>query len=138
MEDLKGMRKLYRKGNGQGRNYRHRLNSWSYYELQRQVEYKARWEGIPVYYVAAWGTSSRCSTCGGRTSQSPNGPRLLCCQTCRSTFDRDENAARNILAKGGLRFGPDGPPGEAMVAERVQAKATPIRAVDGGKSIHEQ
>ncbi|HVC26809.1 MAG TPA: hypothetical protein VND40_01485 [Nitrososphaerales archaeon] len=35
MEDLKGIRRLYRKGNGQGRSYRHRLNSWSYYELQR-------------------------------------------------------------------------------------------------------
>jgi putative transposase len=136
MEDLKGIRKLYRKGNGQGRGYRHRLNSWSYYELQRQIEYKARWDGIPVYYVGAWGTSSKCSTCGGRTSRSPNGHRLVCCQTCRTTFDRDENAARNILAKGGLRFSPDGPPGEAMMAEREQAEATPIRTVDGGKSVH--
>ena len=64
--------------------------------------------------------------------------RLLCCQSCRTTFDRDENTTRNILAKGGLRFGPDGPPGEAMVAEREQEEATPIRAVDGGKSVHAQ
>jgi hypothetical protein len=42
------------------------------------------------------------------------------------------------LAKGGLRFGPDGPPGEAMVAEGGQEEATPIRAVDGGKSVHER
>jgi putative transposase len=136
MEDLKGIRRLYRRGNGQGRRYRYRLNSWSYYELQRQIEYKARWEGIPVYYVAARGTSSKCSICRGRTSQSPNGHRLLCCQNCRATFDRDENAAKNILAKGGLRFGPDGPPGEAMVAEREQKEATLIRPVDGGKSVH--
>jgi len=137
MEDLKGIRRRYRKGNGQRRNYRHRLNSWSYYELQRQITYKARWEGIPVYYVAARGTSSRCSICGGRTSKSPNGHRLLFCQSCRTTFDRDENAAKNILAKGALRFGANGPPGEAMVAEREQAEETPIRPVDGGKnSVH--
>ncbi len=137
LEDLKGMRRLYRKGNGQGRHYRHRLNSWSYYELQRQIEYKARWDGIPVYFVAARGTSSKCSICGGRTIQSPNGRRLLWCRNCRATLDRDENAAKNILAKGGLRFGPDGPPGEAMAAEREQTEATLIRPVDGGKSAHE-
>jgi putative transposase len=48
MEDLTGLRKLYRKGNGQGKNYRALLNSWYYRELQRQIEYKARWEGLPV------------------------------------------------------------------------------------------
>ena len=39
MEDLRGIRKLYRKGNGQGRSYRSRMNSWSYGELQRQIQY---------------------------------------------------------------------------------------------------
>jgi putative transposase len=34
MEKLTGMRKLYRKGNWQGRSYRARMNSWSYAELQ--------------------------------------------------------------------------------------------------------
>ncbi len=42
MEKLLGIRRLYRKGNGQGCEYRARMNSWSYAELQRQVEYKAR------------------------------------------------------------------------------------------------
>jgi putative transposase len=55
IEDLKGIRRLYRKGNGQGRNYRYRLNSWSYRELQRQIEYKARWEGIPVFLRGSQG-----------------------------------------------------------------------------------
>ncbi|MGI0075421.1 MAG: IS200/IS605 family accessory protein TnpB-related protein, partial [Nitrosotalea sp.] len=39
LEDLKGIRKLYRKGNGQRKKYRRRLNSWSFYELQRQIQY---------------------------------------------------------------------------------------------------
>ncbi|TMI52319.1 IS200/IS605 family element transposase accessory protein TnpB, partial [Candidatus Bathyarchaeota archaeon] len=51
MERLTGMRRLYRRGNGQSRNYRARMNSWSYGELQRQIEYKARWEGVRVVYV---------------------------------------------------------------------------------------
>ena len=33
MEDLKGIRRMYQKGNGQGTHYRSRLNSWSFYEL---------------------------------------------------------------------------------------------------------
>jgi len=41
LEKLTGIRKLYRRGNWQGRGYRGRMNSWSYYELQRQIEYKA-------------------------------------------------------------------------------------------------
>jgi putative transposase len=136
MEDLKGIKKMYRKGNGQGADHRSKMNSWSFAELQRQIEYKARWEGLTVIHVVARGTSSTCSICGGRTCQSPNGPRLLECMNCRMTFDRDENAARNILAKGALRFSANGPPGEAMVAEREQTPATPIRTVDGGKRVH--
>jgi putative transposase len=134
MEDLGGLRKLYRKGNGQGGDYRARLNSWSYYELQRQIVYKARWEGIPVVHVTARGTSVKCSMCGSRVY--PNGQRGLFCRKCDTTVDRDVNAARNISAKGALRFGANDPPGEAMVAEQEQMEETPIRAVDGGKSIH--
>ena len=114
MEKIKGIRKLYRKGNGQGNRYRGRINGWSYCEIQRQVEYKARWEGIPVVYVDAWGTSSRCSICGCKTYS--NEHRQLYCPKCNISVDRDVNAARNILARGGLRFGPDGRPVEAMVS----------------------
>jgi putative transposase len=113
MEDLRGIRKLYRKGNGQGRFYRGRMNSWSFYELQRQIEYKAQWEGLPVIYVRPYGTSSRCSMCGHRLSEEN---RTMKCQNCGLTIDRDVNAARNILALG-LRFRPVAQPVEAMVAE---------------------
>ena len=110
MENIEGIRRLYRKGNGQGTTYRARLNSWSFYELQRQIEYKARWEGVPVSYVAARGTSVNCSICGSRITTYPNGRRTLHCPRCDTSIDRDVNAARNILAKGGVRFTPDGPP----------------------------
>jgi putative transposase len=134
MEKLTGIRRLYQKGNGQSRNYRARMNSWSYGELQRQIEYKARWEGVKVIYVPARNTSKKCSICGYKTLESTQ--RRLWCPHCGTILDRDENAARN-LAVGGLRFSPNGPPGEAMVEEREPENATPILKVDGGKLSHQ-
>jgi putative transposase len=126
MEKLTGIRKLYRRGNGQGRSYRFRLNSWSFYELQRQIEYKAKWEGIPVIYVPPRKTSSTCAICGSEILECAG--RVVYCPQCRALVDRDVNAARNILARG-LRFGPVALPGEAMVPERGK----PIRKVDGSE-----
>jgi putative transposase len=128
MEDIRGLRKLYQRGNGQGKDYRARMNSWSYAELQRQIEYKARWEGLPVIYVSARGTSATCSTCGSKTY--PNGQRTLFCPKCGISMNRDENAAKNILERG-LRFGPFALPIEAMVEERSK----PILKVDGSELI---
>ena len=116
MEKLTGIRKLYRKGNWQGTSYRGIMNSWSYYELQRQVEYKARWEGIPVIYVNPRGTSVKCSICGSRMARKPEENRQLKCPSCGFTVDRDVNAAKNILARG-VRFAPVALPVEAMVQE---------------------
>ena len=98
VEDLKGIRKLYRKGNGQGRKYRSKLNSWSFYEFQRQLEYKSCWyNGIRVIKIKPNKTSSRCSICGAKVI--PEESRQIRCQ-CGHAEDRDINAARNILYKG--------------------------------------
>jgi len=128
MEKLTGIRKLYRKGNGQGRNYRARMNSWSYAELQRQIEYKARWLGLPVIPVPPRGTSSRCSICDHKMKAEEN--RMLRCPSCGYVVDRDVNAAKNILAKGALRFGAVAPAFEAMVQEPACAV---LLKVDAGE-----
>ena len=47
-EKLTLIRRLYQKGNGQGNNYRGKMNSWSFAEIKRQIKYKAEWEGIKV------------------------------------------------------------------------------------------
>jgi len=112
MENLKGIRKLYRKGNGQGRRYRGKMNSWSFYELQRQIEYKAKWEGIPVIYLSPRKTSSFCAICGSKILECTE--RQVYCPKCKTFVDRDVNAAKNILARG-LRFKPVGLTCEAMV-----------------------
>lgn len=81
MEKLKGIRKLYRRGNGQGPSFRGRMNSWTFRELQRQVEYKARWEGIPVSYVNPRGTSSKCPNCDSPLIELEG--RRVVCPSCR-------------------------------------------------------
>jgi len=114
LEDIKGIRKLYRRGNGQGNKFRAKMNSWSFYELQRQIEYKARWLGLPVRYVKASGTSSKCAACGSKMV--PEEHRMLFCPHCNVVIDRDINAAKNILARG-IRVVPVGTADEAMVEE---------------------
>ncbi len=119
LEDLKGIRKMYRRGNRQGRKYRSRLNGWPFHEFRRQSEYKSKWyNGIPVIISKPNQTSSKCSICGAKTIPEEN--RQIRCQ-CGHAEDRDINAARNTLYKGvpvvqlrGLRLRPDAPQGEAM------------------------
>jgi putative transposase len=119
LEDLKGIRKLYRKGNGQGKKYRSKLNDWPFYEFRKQLEYKSKWYGgIVVIKIKPNKTSSRCSICGAKSIPEEN--RQIRCH-CGHSEDRDINAARNILYKGmpvvqlrGLRLRPDASQGEAM------------------------
>lgn len=130
MEDIKGIRKLYRKGNGQGKRYRSKMNSWSFYELQRQIEYKARWLGLLVTYVKARGTSSKCAICGSKLV--PEEHRKMYCTFCNTSIDRDTNAACNILFRG-TRVVPDGITGEAVMT-KPDSKELVICRVDVIKS----
>lgn len=117
-EDLKGIRKLYRKGNGQGNKYRRKLNSWSFYELERQVVYKSNWESIPVCFVDPKCTSILCPICGDRTQEDREHRRKLWCGNCGKSMDRDVVAAMNISYKGMHRFCiSQGDTDEAMVQE---------------------
>jgi len=96
MEKLKGIRKLYRKGNGHGPSYRGRLNFWAFYEIQRQIEYKAKWDGIPVAYVNPRGTSRTCPDCGSSLTKLEG--RKVMCPSCKQIEDRDVIASKNIMA----------------------------------------
>src|SRR6267143_4820638 len=67
LEDLTGIRKMYRRGNGQGPDYRFRLNSWPYWKANKMIEYKSAWSGvtvIPLTKSETNGSSSTCPACG--------------------------------------------------------------------------
>lgn len=105
-EDIRNIRKLYRKGNGQNRLYRYRLNGWSFSEIKRQIEYKARWKGIPIIQLSkkeTMGTSSLCPTCGKRL-QEQRASRDLWCESCQRRMDRDVVAVMNQSIRGWERL----------------------------------
>src|SRR3989441_7554392 len=111
LENIEGIRSLYQKGNGQGRKYRGRMNGWSFGEAQRQIEYKARWVGLPVIRLSrreTRGSSVSCPRCGERLQSDKKLKRKLWCGNCRIVMDRDRVAA-GILARrgrGGVSRGP--------------------------------
>ncbi len=98
LEKLTHIRNSSRRGNGQGRKLRGRLNRWSFHELQRQIEYKAKWEGVPLEYVWASRTSQTCSQCGF-INKALKYERGWLCPICGAILDRDYNGARNILLR---------------------------------------
>lgn len=141
-EDLKGIRKLYRSGNGQGNKYRRKLNGWQFYELQRQVEYKAKWAGIPVVFVDPKRTSKLCPICGDRIQEDKQNRRKLLCINCGKSMDRDIVASMNIAHKAWSRFThARGDTSEAQCCVFEQPMTEPsyddvvIRIVDVSKSV---
>jgi putative transposase len=73
--------------------------SWS--ELRSMLEYKTQWYGRDLIAVDRWYPSSRtCSACGHLVAKLPLNIREWTCAACGTVHDRDENAAKNILAAG--------------------------------------
>lgn len=139
-EDIRYIRKLYQKGNGQGNQYRGKMNNWSFFEIKRQIEYKSKWKGIPVIQLSkkeTMGTSSRCPICGERLRRDIQ-TRNLSCDTCKKRWDRDVVAVMNQSLRGWIKFiHSKGPAHEAMIQESRSAVVTTdpvILRVDAGKS----
>jgi len=140
LENIQGIRVLYRKGNGQTRKYRGRMNGWSFREAQRQLEYKARWTGLPIIHLSrreTRGSSVTCPRCGERLQSDKRLARKLWCGRCRIVMDRDIVAAVNISRRGRVRFARSRPLIEAQggAAEAVKGNPTPtvIPGVDAPK-----
>ncbi|MHB1907895.1 MAG: IS200/IS605 family accessory protein TnpB-related protein [Nitrososphaerales archaeon] len=125
-EDIKYIRSLYRKGNYQGKDYRRLMNNWPFYEIKRQIEYKAEWLGVPIIHLTkkeTRGTSLECPSCGERLQKAFKNEvqrkrRDLWCSKCKRWLDRDLVATLNISYRGWLRFSQSkGTGNEAMVQE---------------------
>ena len=78
----------------------HRDVSW--YELTRQLEYKAKWNGRKYIKIDRFYASSQiCSDCGYQNREIKDlSVRRWICPECGAEHERDINAAKNILAEG--------------------------------------
>jgi putative transposase len=89
LEDLSGIRNTTK----QAKSFKYSLHSWSFYQFQQFIEYKANMFGIPVVYIDPAYTSKDCSKCGNRGNRS--GKRFKC-PVCGHVDHADVNAAFNI------------------------------------------
>jgi len=75
------------------------LSDVGFYELRRQIEYKAEWLGIEVIYADRFFPSSKtCSRCGSKRDDLKLSERTFVCNDCGFSIDRDLNAALNLAA----------------------------------------
>lgn len=90
LEDLSGIRNQRR-----NKLVNKWISSWSFYQLEQFLTYKAQAKGKQVDYVDARYTSQKCSRCKQRHSTNRHKSRFHC-KTCGFKAHADINAATNI------------------------------------------
>ena len=75
------------------------LKTWSYYDLQEKIKYKAQEYGIDVVMVNPKHTSQRCHHCGYISKDNRKTQEQFKCVNCGHTTNADLNASRNIAMK---------------------------------------
>ncbi|MFW6015666.1 MAG: RNA-guided endonuclease InsQ/TnpB family protein [bacterium] len=93
MENLENIRHTAKSLSKADRN----SHSWTFYQLQQFIEYKAELAGIKVEYINPKYTSQGCSKCA-KVEKSNRKTNLYSCE-CGNHIHADLNASRNIANK---------------------------------------
>ncbi|WP_448506575.1 RNA-guided endonuclease InsQ/TnpB family protein [Immundisolibacter sp.] len=92
-----GVEDLNVRGMQKNRHLARSIADMGFFELRRQLEYKAAMRGGQVVVVDRYYPSSKtCSDCGHKLETLPLAMREWACPTCGSVHDRDVNAAINL------------------------------------------
>jgi putative transposase len=91
LENLKDIRQTAKTRKKQ----RYSLNSWSYYQQEQMLIYKAKKFGVPIFYIEPEYTSQRCSCCG-HIERANRKQKLFQCLKCGKVENADVNAGFNI------------------------------------------
>jgi len=98
LEDLKGIRGATEKVKIHDR---YQVVSWSYYDLEQKLIYKALEHNQKVIKVDPRYTSQTCPKCGHIESNNRNKSKhLFCCKNCGYTSNDDRIGAMNLYRKG--------------------------------------
>lgn len=116
-------------------------NAWQFGEVRRQIEYKARWNGIVVLRLrrSQLDRDIACPACGERLPrQRDGGQSNAVCQRCGSRIENSFLRALQLSESGWVRFAQSlphlvvkGGAGEAMVEEG--GRRPPVLRVDASK-----
>lgn len=103
------------------------LKSWAYYQLQTDIQYKAKVEGITIEWVQPKNTSITCPTCGNidkENRSSKDVTKFSCvsldCKDYNKKKDADVVAAENISKSVGYSVKPKSKKGRMMKITTVE------------------
>lgn len=98
------------------------LKTWTYYDLQQKIKYKAEEKGIKVVMIKPDYTSARCNCCGhihrsnNKDEWRPTQEQFIC-QSCGHKANADFNAAKNIAT----------PDIENIIKEQLEKQAKDLK-----------
>jgi putative transposase len=105
------------------------IQDCAWYEINRQLEYKASRYGRAIKRLSRWFPSSKtCSCCGWINQGLCLKDREWTCQQCQTTHDRDFNASVMILRQGLLE---DKLPVECREVKRMDSEKLPFEFSNG-------
>jgi len=85
------------KGMVKNRHLARTISDMGFFEMRRQLSYKADMRGGQIIVADRWFASSKtCSSCGHKLDILPLSVRQWTCPACGAIHDRDVNAAQNL------------------------------------------